>query len=96
MRCLIGILATGQYSRRGQGNIALLNKMALNMSKRILVIGGTGAQGSRVVSSLLASKSKFSVRVLSRDPESDYVKNLFSGLKVELVKGQQKSFRLWL
>ena len=79
MRCLIGILASGQDFRIGRGNIALLNESALNMSKKILVVGGTGAQGSRVVSSLLASKSNFSVRFLSRDPESDYVKNFFPG-----------------
>jgi uncharacterized protein YbjT (DUF2867 family) len=63
------------------------------MSRKVLVIGGTGAQGSRVVRSLLASDSNFSVRVLSRDPEIEYVKNVFAGLTVELVKGEQRRLK---
>jgi nucleoside-diphosphate-sugar epimerase len=56
------------------------------MSKKILVIGGTGAQGSRVAKALLASG--YSIRVLSRDPDSQYVKEVFDEFNVELVKGQ--------
>jgi uncharacterized protein YbjT (DUF2867 family) len=59
------------------------------MSKKILVIGGTGAQGSRVAKALLASG--YSIRVLSRDPDSQYVKDVFDEFNVELVKGQYES-----
>jgi NmrA-like family len=57
-------------------------------AKRILVVGGTGAQGGAVVEALLAADPPFKVRVLSRDPENEHVKEKFppeSG--VELVKG---------
>jgi uncharacterized protein YbjT (DUF2867 family) len=36
--------------------------------KRILVIGGTGAQGFAVVKALVEAKELFVVRVLSRNP----------------------------
>lgn len=62
------------------------------MSKRlILVIGGTGAQGIAVIDKLLApsengSPSPYSIRVLTRDPESRRAKEL-AAKGVELVKG---------
>lgn len=57
-------------------------------AKRILVIGGTGAQGFAVVKALLASNSTFTVRVLSRNPDAEYVQKQFKGTGVELVKGK--------
>ncbi|KAH6677249.1 hypothetical protein B0J14DRAFT_338387 [Halenospora varia] len=61
-------------------------------AKRILVIGGTGAQGFAVVKALLASNSTFTVRVLSRNPDAEYVQKLFEGTGVELVKGSFMDF----
>jgi uncharacterized protein YbjT (DUF2867 family) len=56
-------------------------------SKRILVIGGTGAQGSAVVEKLLATEPPFTVRALSRDPDAPSVQEKFKDTAVELVKG---------
>ena len=56
-------------------------------SKRILVIGGTGAQGFAVVRALLNAKPAFQVRVLSRDPGAESTQAKFSGTHVELVQG---------
>jgi uncharacterized protein YbjT (DUF2867 family) len=56
-------------------------------AKRILVIGGTGAQGFAVVKALLAAEPPFEVRVLSRNPQSQSVQKAFEGTGVELVQG---------
>ena len=60
--------------------------------KRILVVGGTGAQGLAVIDKLLApaedgSPSPYSVRVLTRDPNSPRAQELASK-GVELFKGE--------
>ncbi|UNI20870.1 hypothetical protein JDV02_006919 [Purpureocillium takamizusanense] len=56
-------------------------------TKLITVYGATGVQGGSVVNSLLQNKSgDFSVRAISRDPESDKAKALASR-GVEVVKG---------
>lgn len=59
-------------------------------SKRILVIGGTGAQGFAVIEALL--KASFTVRVLSRDPDALSVRSAFADLPVEFVKGSFMDF----
>jgi uncharacterized protein YbjT (DUF2867 family) len=46
-------------------------------SKRILVIGGIGAQGFAVVKALVQAKEPFMVRVLSRNPDAENVRNTF-------------------
>ncbi|KAH9080328.1 NAD-P-binding protein [Lactarius deliciosus] len=61
------------------------------MSKLILVLGATGAQGRAVVNSLLApledgTPSPFAVRALSRDPESKHALSLREQ-GVEVFKG---------
>lgn len=61
-------------------------------SKRILVIGGTGAQGFAVVRALLAASPSYTVRVLSRNPESENTQKKFVGTDVELVKGSFMDF----
>jgi len=66
--------------------------MTTPQRKRILVIGGTGAQGFAVVKALLSSPTKFSVRVLSRNPNADSVKTAFAGLDVEFVQGSFMDF----
>ena len=43
-------------------------------SKRILVIGGTGAQGFAVVKALVQANEPFTVRVLSRNPDAETVR----------------------
>lgn len=59
--------------------------------KRILVIGGTGAQGFAVSQALL--KAGYSIRVLSRNPDSPSVKAKFAPyLDVELFKGSFMDF----
>lgn len=61
--------------------------------KRILVIGGTGAQGFAVVKALVEAKEPFIVRVLSRNPDSDHVKKSFKNYpQVELFKGSFMDF----
>lgn len=57
------------------------------MSKLILVIGGTGAQGFAVIKELANSEPSFSFRVLSRDPDNARVQVQFAGLPVEFIKG---------
>lgn len=61
-------------------------------SKRILVIGGTGAQGFAVVQALL--KASFTVRVLSRNPDAPSVVSAFAGLPVEFAKGSFMDFEV--
>ncbi|KAL1862649.1 hypothetical protein Daus18300_008447 [Diaporthe australafricana] len=56
--------------------------------KEILVIGGTGAQGCPVVKAL-AESGRYSVRVLTRDPESARAKKLVALGNVTLFQGQQ-------
>ncbi|KAF8259713.1 hypothetical protein EI94DRAFT_1812879 [Lactarius quietus] len=61
------------------------------MSKLILVLGATGAQGRAVVSSLLApsedgTSSPYAIRALSRDPESKHALSLREQ-GVEVFKG---------
>ncbi|RFU77118.1 nad-p-binding [Trichoderma arundinaceum] len=61
--------------------------------KRILVIGGTGAQGFAVVKALVEAKEPFTVRVLSRNPDSDFVKTTFKDYpQVEFFKGSFMDF----
>jgi hypothetical protein len=60
--------------------------------KRILVIGGTGAQGFAVVKALLEGPNPYSVRVLSRNPDAQSVQKAFAGLPVEFVKGSFMDF----
>jgi uncharacterized protein YbjT (DUF2867 family) len=62
----------------------------MSSSPRILVIGGTGAQGFAVVQALLSAN--FTVRVLSRNPNAPSVQGKFAGLGVELVKGSFMDF----
>jgi uncharacterized protein YbjT (DUF2867 family) len=63
------------------------------MSKLILVLGATGAQGRAVVNSLLApsaedgTPSPYAVRALSRDPESKHALSL-RDQGVEVFKGR--------
>lgn len=59
-------------------------------SKRILIIGGTGAQGAAVATALLTAK--FTIRVLTRDPENPRAKSLFPPeYGVEMFKGTETS-----
>jgi uncharacterized protein YbjT (DUF2867 family) len=69
------------------------------MSKLILVLGATGAQGSAVVDSLLApsedgTTSPYSVRALSRDPESKHALSLREQ-GVEVFKGRSPGIGAW-
>jgi uncharacterized protein YbjT (DUF2867 family) len=63
------------------------------MSKLILVLGATGAQGRAVVNSLLAPSAEdgtpppYAVRALSRDPESKHALSL-RDQGVEVFKGR--------
>jgi uncharacterized protein YbjT (DUF2867 family) len=62
------------------------------MSKLILVLGGTGAQGRHVINSLLArsedgTPSPYTVRALTRDPQSKHALALREK-GVEVVKGR--------
>lgn len=60
--------------------------------KKILVIGGTGAQGVAVIGALLQAGT-FSVRVLSRNPDSEHVKATFQNYPdVEFYKGSFMDF----
>lgn len=61
--------------------------------KRILVIGGTGAQGFAVVKALVEAEEPFIVRVLSRNPDSEVVRKNFSNYpQVEFFKGSFMDF----
>ncbi len=61
-------------------------------SKRILIIGGTGAQGFAVVEGLLKASPPFKVRVLSRNPDLPSIQEKFAGLPVDFVKGSFMDF----
>ncbi|KAG0284458.1 hypothetical protein BGZ98_005918, partial [Dissophora globulifera] len=62
-------------------------------AKRIFVIGGTGAQGFAVVKALVEAPTPYIVRVLSRNPDSDYTKKLFKNYpQVEFHKGSFMDF----
>ncbi|KAJ5726106.1 uncharacterized protein N7483_007463 [Penicillium malachiteum] len=56
--------------------------------KLILVIGGTGAQGSSVVKALAAS-GRYSVRILTRNPSSNQATKLGALPNVTLLQGSQ-------
>jgi nucleoside-diphosphate-sugar epimerase len=61
--------------------------MSSNPFSKVFVIGGTGAQGIPVIRSLVQD-SKYSVRVLTRDPSSPRAQLLKAlGPAVELVEG---------
>lgn len=61
--------------------------------KRILVIGGTGAQGAAVVKAMVQAEDPFIVRVLSRNPDSETVRKTFKDFpQVELVRGSFMDF----
>ena len=67
------------------------------MSKLILVLGATGAQGRHVTNSLLASSedgtpSPYTVRALTRDPQSKHALALCEQ-GVEVVKGRSFTMR---
>ncbi len=69
------------------------------MSKLILVLGATGAQGRAVVDNLLApsddgTASPYAVRALSRDPESKQALSLRSK-GVEVFKGRSPCIGVW-
>ena len=71
---------------------AVLGYSTTQMSKLILVLGATGAQGRHVVNSLLASSedgtpSPYTVRALTRDPQSKHAQALREQ-GVEVVKGR--------
>ncbi|WP_144111779.1 NmrA family NAD(P)-binding protein [Paraburkholderia sp. BCC1886] len=55
-------------------------------TSKIFVVGGTGAQGLPVIHSLVADR-KYSVRALSRDPNSRRAKNLLALENVSILKG---------
>ena len=55
-------------------------------SKRILIIGGTGAQGQAVIHALRNASDAFTIRVLTRNPEHDRARKLEEA-GVEIVKG---------
>ena len=63
--------------------------------KLILIIGGTGVQGSPIIDALLApspdgSPSPYAIRALTRDPNHRRTKAL-AAKGVELVKGRYMS-----
>lgn len=63
------------------------------MSRRILAIGGTGAQGFAVVKALLDAGDGFIVRVMSRNPGAKSVQERFKNYpQVELVSGSFMDF----
>lgn len=67
--------------------------VAVMESQRILVIGGTGAQGAAVVKSLLEAEQPYRIRILTRNPADASTLAKFppeSG--VELVKGKIWTF----
>lgn len=66
----------------------LINQSIVIMSspKLITIFGGTGSQGGSVIQSLLKNKSKaFSIRAITRNPDSESAKALTSQ-GVEIVK----------
>src|ERR1700739_501960 len=60
--------------------------MPSHNTSHIFVIGGTGAQGLPVIGALVADK-KYSVRALSRDPNSRRAKALLALGNVESIEG---------
>ena len=60
--------------------------MPSHNTSHIFVIGGTGAQGLPVISALVADR-KYSVRALSRDPNSRRAKALLALGNVEIIEG---------
>ncbi|KAL5338118.1 hypothetical protein BJX70DRAFT_367739 [Aspergillus crustosus] len=56
--------------------------------KLILVIGGTGAQGTPVVKTL-SSSGRYSIRLLTRNPDSSHAQSLSTLPNVTLFKGTQ-------
>ena len=60
--------------------------MPSHNTSHIFVIGGTGAQGLPVIGALVADK-KYSVRALSRDPNSRRAKALLALGNVEIIEG---------
>lgn len=62
-------------------------------NRRILVIGGTGAQGFAVIKALLNATDNFAIRVLSRNPDSEHVQAAFKNYpQVEFFKGSFMDF----
>ena len=60
--------------------------MSSQKTSKIFIIGGTGAQGIPVITSLVSDR-KYSVRVLTRDSTSPRAKALLALGNVELVEG---------
>ncbi|GAB7522878.1 NmrA family NAD(P)-binding protein [Paraburkholderia sp. 2C] len=60
--------------------------MSSCITSRIFVVGGTGAQGLPVISALVADR-QYSVRALSRDPNSRRAKALLELGNVSIVEG---------
>ncbi|KAA0070018.1 NmrA family NAD(P)-binding protein [Tardiphaga sp. P9-11] len=60
--------------------------MTSHLTSKIFVIGGTGAQGIPVIRDLV-SDNKYSVRALTRDPESPRAKRLLALGNVTLLEG---------
>lgn len=59
------------------------------MDRKILVIGGTGAQGTAVAKALLKSKQSFKLRILTRNPDDPMSLETFSEhTEVEFVGGK--------
>lgn len=69
-------------------------KLAAAMeSQRILVIGGTGAQGTAVVKSLLKAEQPYRIRILTRNPaDASTLAKFPTESGVELVKGKIWTF----
>jgi uncharacterized protein YbjT (DUF2867 family) len=62
-------------------------------SQRILVIGGTGAQGTAVVKSLLEAEQSYKIRILTRNPaDASTLAKFPTESGVELVKGKIWTF----
>lgn len=67
---------------------------ASSISKTILIIGGTGAQGSEIARALLDSQEPYTIRILTRNPNSPYVQSLFpSNPAVEYATGSFMDFK---
>ncbi|KAH7391630.1 hypothetical protein BKA64DRAFT_678081 [Cadophora sp. MPI-SDFR-AT-0126] len=60
--------------------------MSSQHTSKIFIIGGTGAQGIPIITSLVADK-KYSVRVLTRDSKSPRARALLALGNVELIEG---------
>ena len=64
----------------------MIATLSRNMPKLILVIGGTGAQGSAVVR-FLSSTGQYEVKCLTRDPTSSEARDLEKCPRVTLIAG---------